>query len=305
MQAKQASNVKVIDVSHHQGIIDWKKVKGDGVLAVFIKASEGCTFVDSNFKMNVGGALAESLKVGLYHYANPELDDAKAEAAHFAEVVKGIKADFPHVLDVEGDAAQIGADKLTTWCMTWLKEVERLTGHPGMIYTGASFAHSNLGKQLAQWPLWVAHYGVEQPMRNDTWDKWSMFQYSSTGHVSGVIGNVDVNAMELTFYTKWVTPDVPQPTADENVPIVVNDKLVAYGRLIDGHAYLALRPLGKALGLPVEWHASEATPYIGGKPLSNYKLISGTTYIGVRAAAELFGGIVLWDGKTKKVSMNK
>lgn len=301
MQAKTASNVKIIDVSHHQERIDWKAVKADGVAGAIIKATEGKSGIDMKYSSNALGATAAGLKVGFYHYAHPEKNDPFSEAANFFRTVSGSRADFPHVLDVEGEADNIagGGAALTAWCITWLKEVERLTGHPAMLYTGASFARSNLGKELAKWPLWVAHYGTDKPMANTTWNEWCVFQYTSSGSVKGIVGNVDVNAMEKAFYDKYA--GIPQPTAEDTIKIVVDDKLAAYGRIVDGHAFLPLRQLGESLGVNVHWNAITATPYVDGKVITNFKMINGKTYIGVRSAAEFLGGTVSWDGETKKV----
>lgn len=209
MQTKSASNIKVIDISHHQGKIDWTAVKEDGVQGAFIKATEGRTGLDTKFEVNAKAAAAAGLPVGFYHYAHPENNDPLSEAARFANTVKSYKAVFPHVLDVEGESQQVGSGKLSAWCVAWLQEVERLTGHPTMVYTGASFAKTYLSKQLAPWPLWIAHYGVSTPLANSTWDKWSVFQYTSTGSVMGITGNVDINAMEKAFFDKYVKPEVP------------------------------------------------------------------------------------------------
>jgi Lyzozyme M1 (1,4-beta-N-acetylmuramidase) len=203
MQAKSASNVRIIDVSHHQGLINWTAVKSDGVQGAFIKATEGKTVLDNKLEVNAKGAAAAGLVIGFYHYAHSENNDPLAEAAHFANAVKGFTAQFPYVLDVEGKASVIGRDPLSEWCLTWLKEVERLTGHPTMIYTGASFAKTFLNKQVASFPLWVAHYGVETPMANSIWSTWSVFQYTSSGKVNGITSDVDLNAMEREFFDKY------------------------------------------------------------------------------------------------------
>ena len=206
------------------------------------------------------------LRIGFYHYAHPELNDAGKEAANFAKTAAGCKTDFPHVLDVEGEASKVPDEQLTAWCVEWLETVEKLTGHPAMLYTGASFAKSNLRKPLGKWPLWIAHYDTDRPMANDTWSEWAVFQYTSEGTVAGISGNVDVNAMEQAFFDNYaVLPATSGQTVEDAVKIVVNDKLAANGRLIDGHAYLPLRQLGEALGVPVEWNAAEATPYVAGK----------------------------------------
>lgn len=306
MQAKSDSNVKVIDVSHHQGAIDWARVKADGVVGAFIKATEGGSVVDDKFAANVAGALGCGIKTGFYHYAHPELNAAVTEAAFFAKTVAGKHADFPHVLDVEGAASKLGAAALTAWCVAWLNEVERLTGHPAMVYTGASFARSYLGADLAKWPLWVAHYSVDKPSANNTWSAWSVFQFTSTGAVPGIKGSVDVNVMERVFFDKYAGTDAPTtPPADDAIKIVVNDKLAAYGRIIGGHAYLPLRQLGDALGITVEWRDAEKAPYANGKKVAAFELIGGKAYVGVRAAAELLGGEVAWDNGTKKVYLYK
>ncbi|RAP73877.1 GH25 family lysozyme [Paenibacillus montanisoli] len=303
MQPMSSSNVKAIDVSHHQGVIDWPKVRADGVLATFIKASEGTTFVDNKFATNVNGATAAGIKTGFYHYAHPENNDAKAEAAHFANTIKGFKATFPYVLDVEGDAAEVPSDQLTQWCVDWLNEVERLTGHPTMIYSGAYFAKSFLGQPLGQWPLWIAHYGVNKPMDNDTWDEWAVFQYSDNGTVNGIGGNVvDLNAMEKAFYDRYAVPPKPKPLSPEDtIKIVVNDQLAAYGRIVDGSAYMPLRQVGDALGVPVHWDEATSTPYVNGSPVSNYKLFDDHTYVPARSTAEQLGATVSWDNVNKKV----
>lgn len=261
MQTKEASNVKVIDVSHHQNSIDWKTVKGDGVAGAFIKATEGSKSVDLKFSSNATSAPAVGVKVGYYHYSHPELNDPYTEAANFYKTVKGFKADFPHVLDVEGDASKIGADKLTAWCVTWLTEVEKLSGHPAMIYTGASFAKSYLGKALAKWPLWIAHYGVDKPMDNPTWNQWAVFQHSSSGSVKGIAGNVDMNVMEKAFYDKY--SGAPHPNSPEDtIKVVVNDDLAAYGRLIGDSVYLPLRQLAETLGMTVRWDPETRKVYL-------------------------------------------
>ncbi|WP_336772288.1 GH25 family lysozyme [Paenibacillus sp. MMO-58] len=256
MQSKSASNVKVIDVSHYQGVINWAAVKSDGVQGVMIKATEGRTDTDEKLDANAKGAAAAGLPIGFYHYAHPENNNSAIdEAAKFAGTVKGYKATFPHALDVEGAAANVGAAKLTAWCLAWLQEVERLTGHPAMIYTGGSFAKTNLGAQLRPWPLWVAHYGVNTPMANTTWDKWSVFQYTSTGVVKGITGNVDVNAMEKEFFDKFTTTVAVYKM--EEVEVYV-DGVKHNDGLLDNKAgitYVPVRSIAETFGAGVKWNA--------------------------------------------------
>ncbi|QYR20769.1 glycoside hydrolase [Paenibacillus sp. sptzw28] len=301
MQARSADNVKGIDVSHWQGAVDWQKVAAGGIQFAFIKATEGKTTVDPQIKANAAGALNAGLKIGFYHYSHPESNDAVVEAANFAAAVKSYNSDFPHVLDVEGNASRIGSAALTAWCLKWLQEVNRLTGRPVMIYTGASFANTYLGKELGSYPLWIAHYGAAQPMPNGTWSKWSIFQYTDKGQVNGVSGNVDLDLMEFDFYNQY---PVPAASPDDNVKIVVNGKLAAYGRIIGGHVYLPLRMLGQALGKTVSWDNARKLAYVEGKAVDAFVMIDGSAYVQIRKAAELFGGKLTWDNANKKVFLN-
>jgi lysozyme len=203
MQSRNPNNIKIIDVSAHQEAIDWAAVAADGVKGAFIKASEGIGYRDMYVGRNVCVANAEGLKVGCYHYARPESgNSAIAEAESFLAAIAGLPVSLPLVLDVEDKAAQLGADKLTEWAYTWLTEVQRRSGQRVMLYTGASFAKSYLGSKLAEFPLWVAHYGTETPMANSTWDKWAVFQYSESGSVDGIAGSVDMNEMDLDFWNE-------------------------------------------------------------------------------------------------------
>lgn len=207
MQSKSSSNIKGIDVSHHQGNIDWLMAAESGIQFAYIKATEGVGYIDPAFRRNATGAPAVGLKVGFYHYARPETGNSPVqEAESFASAVNGLKSDLPHVLDLEDDkdhkVSALGAAFLTNWAYEWLAEVRKRTGHKVMLYTGGSFARSYCGSKLAEFPLWIAHYGVDTPMANNTWRKWSMFQYASDGKVPGISGKVDMNVMELDFWNE-------------------------------------------------------------------------------------------------------
>ncbi len=216
MQTRSKNNIKIVDVSHHQGIIDWQKVKSSGVPGAYIKATEGVGYIDPCFRQNAGSAPAAGLKVGYYHYARPETgNSAAAEAESFLAAVKDTPSDLPHVLDLEGDASKLGASKLTAWALEWLDSVGQ-SDHRVMLYTGAAFARSYCGAALGKYPLWIAHYGVETPMGNSTWDKWSMFQYTSSAIVDGIAGKADMSEMDIDFWNdvtgqvaKITFPDVP------------------------------------------------------------------------------------------------
>ena len=96
-------NVKGIDVSHWQGVINWDEVAKAGMKFVFIKATEGTNYSKlSYFKENAPKALAAGLKVGAYHYAKfATVAEAKAEAAYFLDSISSFALNYPAVLDLE------------------------------------------------------------------------------------------------------------------------------------------------------------------------------------------------------------
>lgn len=204
MQTKGKNDILGIDVSHHQGNIDWLKVARDNVGFAYVKASEGAGFVDSQFRRNAGGANAVGIPVGFYHYARPEkANTAVEEAAHFVDVTKGQACQLPYCLDLEGEAAKLSTADLTAWAIAFMREVKRLTKKAVILYTGAYFARDELGKAAGEFPLWVAHYGVASgstPLPNNTWNEWAAWQFTSSGKVDGIAGNVDLDYMDADYF---------------------------------------------------------------------------------------------------------
>nr|WP_258398990.1 glycoside hydrolase family 25 protein [Brevibacillus laterosporus] len=125
----------------------------------------------------------------------------QAQANHFLTTIQGLPLDFPVVLDIETTKG-LKAPQITTFCLAFLTHIKARTDKTPILYTGASFAKTHLGKELAGFPLWVAHYGTNQPMGNPTWSRWAVFQHSDCGKVAGIKGNVDMNGMEKDFWNE-------------------------------------------------------------------------------------------------------
>jgi lysozyme len=204
MQARSDKHLKGIDVSKWQGTIDWKKVKSCGVDFVIIKATEGQRTTDPNFLQNVKGAKEAGLKVGAYHYAHPDNDPIK-EVEHFLTVTAGIELDLPPALDLEVNKG-LSKAQVTNFARKWLSELEKRIGRKPLFYSYTHFIRSYIGKEVSAWPLWIAHYGVTTPGTNGVWDRWEIFQYSDSGKVAGISGNVDLNVMEPSFLVKEEQP---------------------------------------------------------------------------------------------------
>lgn len=222
MQARNDTHLKGIDVSKWQGDIDWKKVKADGVDFVIVKATEGQSTLDPNFKKNVSGAKAAGLKVGAYHYAHPDNNPIK-EVDLFLRTTAGIELDLPPALDLEINKG-LTKSQVTNFAVQWLTEMEKRIGKKPLFYSYTSFIRSYIGPALAAWPLWIAHYEVTKPGDNGVWDQWAVFQYSSRGKVNGISGYVDLNVMEASFLRQQsqkpqepvTNPDPPQEPNNPN-----------------------------------------------------------------------------------------
>ncbi|CAM4460517.1 GH25 family lysozyme [Paenibacillus xylanexedens] len=198
MQQRKDSNVQGIDVSRYQGKIDWLQVKADKREFVFIKATEGQTYTDPNFTANVKGALSAGLMVGTYHFLRAtSAAAAKAEAVHYAkslEEIGGAKAlQLPPVMDYENNPEGISKAQINIVAEAFLTELERLTGIKPIIYTGNSFA-GNFDTGLSGYDLWIARYSnTRVPDDQPAWKTWTIWQYSDSGKVPGIAGNVDLN----------------------------------------------------------------------------------------------------------------
>ncbi|MEK5165967.1 glycoside hydrolase family 25 protein [Paenibacillus sp. FSL R5-0527] len=209
MQSRKQGNAQGIDVSHHNGYVDWAKVAADGISFVFLKASEGKTFVDSTFKNNAKAARAAGLLVGAYHFVNAtSTGAAELEARHFANTIQGVPLDLSPVMDYENNPGGLGRSQVNDVAETFLFELERLTGKRPIVYTGNSFA-SNFSPLLGAYPLWIARYSTQVPTDVSAWRQWTFWQYSDgkdggtrqngSRKVAGLGGYVDLNEFNGTL----------------------------------------------------------------------------------------------------------
>lgn len=204
LQAKTADGAQGIDVSHWQGNIDWNKVKAAGKQYAFIKATEGTRNKDVRFIANIKGAKAAGLLVGAYHFLNATSTSiAQQEAAHFVQRLQeigGAKAlDFPPVLDYENNPGGLSKSLINAIAKAFLEEVERLTTIQPMIYTGNAFA-AHFDTSLSKYSLWIARYSNTRiPDDCTAWKSWDFWQYSDSGYVNGIGGNVDLNIYKGTL----------------------------------------------------------------------------------------------------------
>ncbi len=209
-----------IDVSHWNGKIDWKKVRGDGIRYAFIKATEGDTYEDDTFPPNWKGAKSVAILRGAYHFFRPNIDPKK-QADLFISYVKdtGDLGELPPALDLEVQDGQPN-HVIISRTKTWLDRVESQLGKRPLIYSSPGFLQyqfSELGGGPPAWAkdydLWLANY-EPTPWLPPGWPRWKFWQHSKTGNVNGINELVDLDwfngTLDELFEYTGSTP--PEPT---------------------------------------------------------------------------------------------
>jgi GH25 family lysozyme M1 (1,4-beta-N-acetylmuramidase) len=215
-----------IDVSQHQGQIDFRKVKATGIDWVICKTSEGEDFKDPTWsKARVDAIRKAGLKLGVYHFLRPKAGRTGAvEARHAVATARaagwGKPGDLRLAADIEVTDLNFGGPT-HEYLEQFVKEVKRLTGQLPMIYTFPNFWQTQMkNRGNLGCPLWIAHFGVAHPTIPPAWQKFVIHQHSSTGHVDGVGGNVDLNraAGALPLVAKPEPPKPPKPPVPKPKP---------------------------------------------------------------------------------------
>ena len=197
-----------IDISHFQQKVDWDSlmVMTDGagrtirsmkhardvkpVSYVFIKATEGASMKDKDFRRNWKEAGEREIRRGAYHFFRSSKDPVQ-QAKLFIRTVGNIgQDDLPPVLDIETIHKGCSKETLNSRALTWLKEVEKHYGRKPVVYSSAYFIRDILSKEIKEhYPIWVAHYEKESPMH----EGWHIWQFSDKAVVYGIEGYVDLN----------------------------------------------------------------------------------------------------------------
>ena len=191
-----------IDVSHHQGRIDWDKLKDQGLIDKFpvrfvmIKATEGASRVDENFKDNFHQARENGFTRGAYHFYSV-YSPAKKQAEFFIKNVKLENGDLPPVLDVEHKPKNQSDEEFVASVREWLDIVEEHYGVKPIIYTYYKFKTRYLNDSVFDsYPYWIAHYYVDKV----EYGPWKFWQHTDAGRLPGIKGQVDFNIYNGSYY---------------------------------------------------------------------------------------------------------
>ena len=196
-----------VDVSEHQGTIDWQQVKDAGFEYAILRVgyrgmTEGGLNVDSTFEQNYQGATAAGLKVGVYFFSQAiTQEEAREEAQYVLDTLDGRELDYPVVFDWEIPipseqlpaedlrAYDISGEVVTAMAKAFCQEIQS-NGYTPCVYTNKSMAYNTFNlEELKDYPLWYAEY---QPAPSLYYD-FQIWQYSASGTVPGISGSVDLN----------------------------------------------------------------------------------------------------------------
>ncbi|MEO0447740.1 MAG: GH25 family lysozyme [Verrucomicrobiota bacterium] len=187
--------VRGIDISHHNGSVDWAKVAQAGVTFAFLKATEGADWQDSTFPSHWVEAKAAGLITGAYHFFRTTSTGAE-QAANIIDLVPVEEGRLPVVIDLEfsQDHARMTNDQFYRELDDLLSRTRDHYGQEPILYTTAEF-HQNYLQDRAIVRLW-ARAVIATPR---SWGKdWHFWQYSSRGRLPGVDGRVDLNVFRGT-----------------------------------------------------------------------------------------------------------
>ncbi len=187
-----------IDVSVFQGNINWDQVKTAKDFAI-ARVSDG-SYLDTKFAQNWSGMKNAGIIRGAYQFFEPG-EDPTTQANILLQKMTGFgPGDLPPMLDVEVTGGQSAAT-ITAHIHTWVNVVKAATGRTPIIYTGKYFWDPNVQtSDFSSFPLVIAAYVKPNcPNTPAAWNKWAMWQYSSSGNVPGIGGNVDLDEFNGTL----------------------------------------------------------------------------------------------------------
>jgi GH25 family lysozyme M1 (1,4-beta-N-acetylmuramidase) len=175
-----------IDVSQHQGEINWRRVVAAGHRFAFVRATLGNDGTDLRFYTNWKGAKDVGLLVSVYHVVKP-YQSADSQIYHLFDVLGDRKPDMPIALDVERKD-HCSREVITACVRDCLRMVEQRDSRRPIIYTAGWFWNPNVlpSSDWSDYDLWVANYGVSTPTLPSGWNEWRFWQYSEDGHVPGI-----------------------------------------------------------------------------------------------------------------------
>ncbi len=182
---------KGIDVSKFQGDIQWTKVKSSGISFCISKATQGTKITDPKFKANWEGSEILESRSAYHFYVTTR--KGKKQAKYFMKSVgeKKWKEKLAPVIDIERIDGDVTTEEWHKQLRICLKFVERKWNVKPIIYSSENFYKTYLAESFKEYPVWIARYRQKGPEMQS----WMIWQYTDSGKVNGIKGNVDLNYM--------------------------------------------------------------------------------------------------------------
>ncbi|MFI2369065.1 lysozyme [Streptomyces sp. NPDC018833] len=192
----RAVQTEGVDVSSHQGNVDWAALWNSGVKWAYVKATEGTYYKNTYFTQQYNGSYNIGMIRGSYHFATPDTTTGAVQADYFVNNGGGWSRDgktLPGALDVEWNpygAACYGKSRsaMVTWIRDFLNRYRYRTGRDAVIYTATSWwtqCTGNYGGFGSTNPLWIARYNTTPGTLPAGWSYYTMWQYTSSGPIVG------------------------------------------------------------------------------------------------------------------------
>lgn len=195
---------KIIDVSYHNGTIDWQAVKASGIEGAILRCGFGDDIAsqdDKQWKRNADECTRLGIPFGVYIYSYAKTEaQSRSEAAHVLRLIKGYKLSYPVYLDLE----ESGTESHAVAGAKIFCDIVGKAGYWVGIYANQHWFNNVIGNSLDRYTKWVARYSTQKP--NVACDMW---QYRSDGTVSGINGRVDMNICYRDFLTEIGSPAKP------------------------------------------------------------------------------------------------
>ena len=242
-----------IDVSRYQGVVDWARVAASGQQFAIVRvgSTDGSgVYVDPYFRRNEEGAHAAGLKVGAYYYTYAKTEEAVIrELNKFLPALEGYQLEYPVFVDMEDSSFVSLSRKQVTDLTRFAMDILYQNGWYAGYYTYTFFATNYIDTEaLKDYPLWIADYRGYVGYQGG----YTMWQYSSSGQVSGIQGNVDMNRSYADFlpfireggFNGFPAPSGPVMMPLENQLLEVFSERCEYFNSPDVNDVVGYLPLG-------------------------------------------------------------
>ncbi len=193
--------VRGVDVSRHNGKVDWTQLKNEGITFAYIKSTEGASHIDKKYGDNYTAAKQTEVKVGAYHFYTYGMDGVM-QAKHFIRNTTIDSKDLKPAIDVEHSPVnkysndkkyiQLVIDEL----INLERELHDYYGVRPLIYTNKDCYKLYIEKHFPENKIWMSDLYSKPQIKNDNWIIW---QFSHSGNIDGIKGDIDLNYFRYSF----------------------------------------------------------------------------------------------------------